>query len=172
MQRIPIIIGTLLIALLLVLGACAPTPTPGTKHFSGEGISFDYPEEWHQVGFTWEPGYEWGICFSGGTGDEPGVFVLRYDLGDETLEQFALRTKDVGYGADFSISTPAATTVNGRAAYTYTYRGIKYGTSVKGDTMIITDGVLVWWVDCFATEAEYPENQSNFEMIFDSFTID
>ena len=154
----------------------APTPTqmlpPGMKHFSSEGISFDYLEEWHEVGFTWEPGYEWGICFSAGTGDEPGVFVLTYILGDKTLKQFTLWTENIGYGADFYISTPVETTINGRAAYAYTYSGTKYGVPVKGETVIVTDGVLAYWVDCFATQAEYPQNKDIFQRIFESFIIE
>jgi hypothetical protein len=148
------------------------TPTRGTTHYSGEGVSFDYPEEWYQVGFNWEPGYEWGICFSGGVGDEPGVFVLRYDLGDETLAAFASRTREIGYGADYTVSPTVETTVGGRAAYTYTYAGTKDGTPVKGDTMIVGDGTSAWWLDAVATQAEYPENQAKFQMIFASFVIE
>ena len=147
-------------------------PAPGMEYVSIEGISFYYPEEWYRVGFNWEPGYEWGTCFSGGVGNEPGVFILRYALGNDTLEEFTLETKSIGYGSNFIISTPVETTVNGRPAYIYAYSGTKGGTAVQGDTMIITDGVSVWWVDCFATKAEYAQNKSNFEIIFESFIIE
>lgn len=167
----------LVIASLVMSVACAPkeeeeeTITPGMKHYSGAEISFDYPKEWYKVGFDWEPGYEWGICFSGGVGDEPGVFVLRYALGSETLEQFTLNSADIGYGPDFTISTPVETTVSGKPAYRYTYSGIKYGTAVQGDTIIVKNGESVWWIDFFATKTEYPQNKSNFEKILESFTI-
>lgn len=107
------------------------------------------------MGFSWESGYEWGICFSGGTGDEPGVFVLKYALGDKTLEQFTLESEDIGYGPDFTISTPVETTVGGKPAYRYTYTGTKYGVAAQGDTVMVQGGESVWWIDCFATEAEY-----------------
>jgi len=147
-------------------------PAPGMEHFSGRGISFDYPEEWYEVGFSWEPGYEWGICFSGGTGDEPGVFVLTYALGDKTLEQFTLESEDIGYGPGFTISTPVETTVGGKPAYHYIYTGTKYGVPVQGETVLVQDGESVWWIDCFATEAEYAQNKSNFETIIESFVIE
>ncbi len=168
---------SLVIATLVMSVACSPSEnggeiiTPGMEHYSGAGISFDYPEEWYEVGFDWEAGYEWGICFSGGVGDEPGVFVLRYALGSETLKQFALNSSDIGYGPDFTISTPVETTVNGKPAYRYTYSGTKYGTVVQGDTILIQDGESVWWVDFFATKAEYSQNESNFEKILESFVI-
>ena len=184
------LVVSLVIATLVMSVACAPeeqaeeiitpgteeqaeeTITPGMQHYSGTEISFDYPEEWYKVGFNWEPGYEWGICFSGGVGDEPGVFVLRYALGDETLEQFTNNTKDIGYGPDFTISTPVETTVNRKPAYYYTYSGIKYGTAVQGDTIIIQNGESVWWIDFFATKAEYSENESNFAKILKSLVIE
>jgi len=167
------LVVSLVIATLAMFPACVPEAvTPGMKHFSGEGISFDYPEEWYNVGFSWEPGYEWGICFSGGVGDEPGVFVLRYALGDETLAEFTLRSKEIGYGPDYTTSTPLETTVNGEPAYRYTYSGTKNGVTVQGEVILIQSGDSVWWIDFFATAAEYPQNQSNFEKILESFIIE
>jgi hypothetical protein len=142
------------------------------KHFSDEGVSFDYAKEWHEVGFTWEPGYEWGVCFSGGTGDEPGISVLRYALEDQTLLEFALSSQDIGYGTDYDTSTPVETTINGRAAYAYTYSGSKNGVSVQGDTVIVTDGVSAYWLDGFATQADYLENKDEFQRTFESFIIE
>ena len=143
---VSLVVG-LVIATLAISVACTPKEealTPGMEHFSGQGISFDYPEEWYEVGFEWEPGYGWGICFSGGVGDEPGVFVLRYDLGDKTLKQFTLDSENIGYGSGFTISTPVETTVSGKPAYRYTYSGTKYGTAVKGDTIIVQNGDSAW----------------------------
>ena len=142
------------------------------KTFSEKGISFDYPGEWFRVGFTWEPEPEWGVCLSAGTGNEPGVFVLRFLLDDKTLEEFATESRESGYGTGFTTTSLSKTTINGLLAYTYHYAGTKYGESVEGDTMIITaDGVKVYWVDCFATKAEYSENKANFQRVFESFRI-
>ena len=93
-------------------------------------------------------------------------------MGEETLEQFTLNSKNIGYGSDFEISTPVETTVNGKPAYCYTYSGTKYGTAVQGDTIIIQDGENAWWIDFFATEAEYAQNESDFERVLESFTIE
>jgi hypothetical protein len=162
----------LLLGILLVSGFACGGGT-GVKHFSEEGISFDYPKEWFQVGFTWDPEPEWGACLSSGTGNEPGIFVLRYGLDGQTLEEFAFESMESVYGEGFTTTTPNALTINGMPAYKYHYTGEKYGESVEGDTMIISaDGVTVYWVDAFATEAEYPENEANFERLFESFGIE
>lgn len=172
------LVVSLVITTLVMSVACTSeeqegeTITSGMSHYSGAEISFEYPDEWYEVGFDWEPGYDWSVCFSGGVGDEPGVFALRYALGSETLEQFTLNSADIGYGPDFIISTPVETTVDSKPAYRYTYSGTKYETAVQGDTILVQNGESVWWIDFFATKAEYSQNESNFEKILESFVIE
>jgi hypothetical protein len=182
MKRLAILCAVALIVLLPVVSivgcqsTSAPppiTPTlPETKTYTEHGVSFDYPEDWVKVGAE-DPGALWIVAFQeNGSGIEPGVAVVAYDMEGMTLREFEEAHPWVFTNFDYTMPI-TDTAINGQDAIRYSWTAECEGSPVTGEHVYVTkDYEVLYFVECYSLTSEYPTKEDAFKNLFNSFEIE
>ncbi|MGD0779305.1 MAG: PsbP-related protein [Dehalococcoidales bacterium] len=156
--------------------ASSPTVPEGFKLYtnSTHGISFFYPDNWHQLGLTGYTDSLWKTAFEEPLSRiAPGVGIIKYDMGGKMLKDFhEKKIVDLSVFGSREVLLVEHVTINGLDAYITTFSEKSSQGPIKGMDMTITkDNKLAYCVDCYCLLSDYDKNEKNFDMIFNSFKI-
>ncbi len=180
-----IVAGVLALVLAIVaVRALTGGSTEGASHFSGHGISFRYPVEWHDLGPASFEVNSGDVRWSESFGVEPGSngtivteYALKKDVSsvsDAALqaELDRLFTSTVSQAGGELIEPLAPTTINGMPGYRVSFTSTTGGVDLTTDMVLVFQGLQQWNIQCQYVAADRQDVLPGCQQIWDTFTIE
>ena len=172
---------------IAVMSLTGDDDTPGAgdgQRFSGHGVSFDYPTEWHDLGpasFEVNSGdVQWSESFGAQAGSS-GAIVTEYALKKDVssvsdaalqaeLDRLFTSTVDQAGG---DLTQPISpTTVNGIPGYQVSFTSTTGGTDLITDMVLVFRGTQQWNIQCQYTTGDQQDVLPGCRQIWDTFAIE
>jgi len=156
----------------------------GASHFSGHGVSFQYPVEWHDLGpasFQVNSGdVQWSESFGVEAGSS-GAIVTEYALKKDvsSVSEAALQaeldrlfTSTVDQAGGELTQPISPTTINGIPGYQVSFTSTTGGTDLITDMVLVFQGTQQWNIQCQYTSRDRQDVEPGCRQIWDTFTIE
>lgn len=178
--------GAVVAALVVGIAVISLTggATDGASHFSGHGISFQYPVEWHDLGpasFQVNSGdVQWSESFGAQAGSS-GAIVTEYGLKKDvsSVSEAALQaeldrlfTSTVDQAGGELTQPISSTTVNGIPGYQVSFTSTTGGTDLITDMVLVFRGTQQWNIQCQYTTGDQQDVLPGCRQIWDTFAIE
>jgi len=154
----------------------------GQAHFDGNGISFDYPSNWHVIeGIQPAPSASGPTRMQVGFDQNNAAVVVITHLSKPVTAQDFQQTEGaliqvIQQGAQRrggTLSSPSPTTLGGLAAFTITVSGVREptGAVVSSRLVVAIQGATEYFVNCEYTADHVDDIQKGCDVVVQTFQI-
>ncbi|MGZ7067500.1 MAG: PsbP-related protein [Methanobacterium sp.] len=161
-----------ILALVVFASGCT-----SSNSYSGNGVSFNYPSSWQQLSTT----SSLAIAAVGDPNSKdssglPNTYTIiqktalpsGQDLKQAYDSNYAQFTANV---PSFKTISDTTTTVDGTTAYVNTHTINSNGTTIQEEAVWLTKNGNIYVILCGALPSNFANEQSNFNMIINSFKV-